>query len=134
MNAPTPSDPREDMRRIVEQRGLCGLANDTKWNGFVNAMRARPEWRPSYRCKFVHGRVGDWDVEWFAHFPIPIAIEWLDIVFRFEITQGQGPPRVVDHCEWMEAMVRDARFEYVKGDHMLRIFGYSPKDMALFDD
>jgi hypothetical protein len=42
---------RDRLRRIIERSGLCGLANDTKWDEFITAMRSRTEWRPSYRYK-----------------------------------------------------------------------------------
>ena len=51
-------DERDKLRRVVAQRGLCGLANDTKWDEFIGAMRARTEWRPSSPCSRIGLR---WD-------------------------------------------------------------------------
>lgn len=133
MKPPPPLTQQEEgrayLRKFIAERNLCGLANDTRWGRFLDAMRARKDWRPSYRAKLVNGHLADWDVEWFAHVPEPLGIEWMDIVFRFE-QSGQA----VDHGDWIEAMVKDAGLEYLKGNTMIRIFGYSPKDMGLFDE
>jgi hypothetical protein len=121
---------------VIEDRGLCGLANDTKWDQFVTGMRERAGWRPSYRYKCVDGPVSAWDVEWFYHLPFPlISVEWLDICFLRE-TQNNGLPvktTVTDHSPWIEALLKKARLEYLKGKETIRIFGYSPKDVCFFE-
>src|SRR5438034_10859559 len=62
-------DERPKLQRIIAERGLCGLANDTKWDEFISGMRARESWRPSYRYKCIDGPPSSWDVEWFYHLP-----------------------------------------------------------------
>jgi hypothetical protein len=75
----SPED-REKLRRIVAERGLCGLANDTKWDEFVGAIRARVGWQPSYSYNCIDRSPSGWDVEWFYHLPFPLlSVEWLDI-------------------------------------------------------
>ena len=122
------------MQRIVAERGLAGLASDTKWDEFIDAMRAR-SWRPSYRSKCVNGFVSGWDVEWFCHLPFPfISVEWFDVAFL----QEEKPHRLVaskitDHSPWIEDIVRKAGLDFRKGAEMIRIFGYAPRSLDLFD-
>jgi hypothetical protein len=125
---------REKIKRIVAARGLCGLANDTKWDEFIGAMRTRP-WRPSYRFKCVDGPISGWDVEWFYHLPFPfISVEWFDVSFlQKEQTHRFTAPAVTDHSGWIEEILRKAGLVYAKGHCTIRIFGYSPKSMEAFD-
>jgi len=130
------SDEREKLRRIVAERGLCGLANDTKWDKFISVMRERNEWRPLYRFKCIDGPPSKWDAEWFYHLPFPLlSIEWLDVDFLQKTREHRLPPRihVTDHSIWIEELVRRIGFEFQKGTTMIRIFGYSPKNLDLFD-
>ena len=129
-------DVRRKLQRVIAERGLCGLANDTKWDEFISAMRAREWWRPSYRCKCIDGPPSSWDVEWFYHLPFPlISVEWLDVFFLQKTREHRLPPRVhvTDHSRWLEELLRQVGLEYQKGSTMIRIFGYSPKSLDLFD-
>ncbi len=127
---------RDAIRGVIERRNLCGLANDTKWDELIDAMRRREEWTPSYRFKCVHGPPMRWDVEWFYHLPFPfIGVEWFDICFIQEIVEHLLlPVHVIDHSPWIEDLVRRIGFDYAKGNSTIRIFGYSPRDMTLFDE
>jgi hypothetical protein len=129
-------DEREQLRRVVSQRGLCGLANDTKWDQFITAMRARSNWRPRYRYKCIDGPPSHWDAEWFYHLPFPLlSVEWLDVFCLQEIRTPRLPSRVdvIDHAGWIEELVRGVGLDYRKGEKMIRIFGYSPRRSELFD-
>jgi|ERR1043165_8102081 hypothetical protein len=128
---------RDKVRLVIEQRNLCGLANDTKWDEFLNAMRARDTWRPSYRHKCVDGIPSPWDVEWFYHLPFPlVSVEWIDISFVQEIKVSRLPARVelIDHSGWIEELLKQIGLDFRKGAKMIRIFGYSPRGIELFDD
>jgi hypothetical protein len=121
---------RAKIRRVIAERGLAGLANDTKWDAFIDAVRAREGWRPSYRYKCVDGPPSSWDVEWFYHLPFPlISVEWLDIAYR-----GGSAAAPVDHSAWIEQALRNAGLDYRKGKTMFRVYGYSPRSDDLFDD
>lgn len=131
------ADEREKLRRAVSEHGLCGLANDTKWDEFITAMRDRTDWRPSYRYKCIDGPPSRWDVEWFYHLPFPLlSVEWLDVFYLQEVRVHRLPPRVdfIDHSDWIEELVREVGLDYRKGEKMIRIFGYSPRNSDLFDD
>src|SRR5579864_5625627 len=81
-------------RRIVKERGLCGLANNTKWDELITSMRSRKDWKPKFRCKRLDCPPFDWDGEWFYHLPFPLmSSEWLDLGFWEE--QKQSP--AIDH-------------------------------------
>jgi hypothetical protein len=127
---------REKLRRVVERRGLCGLANNTKWDEFVSGMRARQDWRPSYRFKCIDGPASGWDVEWFYHLPFPLmSVEWMDVAYVQETLERRLPARIhrTDHSPWLEELLRRTGLEYQKGSTMIRIFGYSPRSNDLFD-
>ena len=88
-------DERAKLKRVIEERGLCGLANDTKWDEFISGMRARQDWRPSYRYKCIDGPPSSWDVEWFYHLPFPlVSVEWLDVGFLQETREHRLPPQI----------------------------------------
>jgi len=127
---------RQKVQRVVAKRGLCGLANDTKWDEFISCMRSHEEWRPRYRFKCVDGRPSSWDAEWFYHLPFPfISVEWFDVGFLQETRERRLPPRthVTNHSSWIEELLRRVGLEFQKGSMMIRIFGYSPKSLELFD-
>jgi hypothetical protein len=134
-SAHSPED-RAKLKRLIANRGLCGLANDTKWDEFISAMRARAGWRPSYRYKCIDGPPSQWDTEWFYHLPFPmLSVEWLDVAFRQETEEHRLPLRVsvTDHSVQLEELLRCVGLDYQKGATMIRIFGYSPKNVEMFD-
>jgi hypothetical protein len=127
---------RDKLRRIIESSGLCGLANDTKWDEFITAIRSRTDWRPSYRYKCIDGPPSSWDVDWFYHLPFPMmSVEWLDIAHLQEVREHRLPPRtqVIAHSGWIIELLRTAGLDYRLGASMIRVFGYSPRDFELFD-
>ncbi len=127
---------RDKLRRVVAERGLCGLANDTKWDEFIGAIRARADWRPSYRYKCIDGPPSGWDVEWFYHLPFPLlSVEWLDIAHLQEFREHGLPPRVriTDHSEWLVPLLQHVGLDFRVGASMIRVFGYSPRSLEQFD-
>jgi hypothetical protein len=137
-NAKSAADPyeRAQVQRIISQRGLGGLANDTKWNELISAMRSRKDWCPGYRFKCIDGPPSRWDVEWFYHLPFPfIAVEWLDIGRLQEITEHRLPPRkhIIDHATWIEPLLLKIGLDYRMGAELVRVFGYYPRNLDLFD-
>ncbi len=134
-SARSPED-REKLRRLVAQRGLGGLANDTKWDEFITAIRAHSEWRPSYRYKCIDGPPSGWDVEWFYHLPFPLmSVEWLDLGHLQEVWEHRLPPRItnIDHSTWLVPLLQRIGLDHKVGAKMIRIFGYSPRSWELFD-
>lgn len=130
-------DEREKLRRIAVQRRLCGLANDTKWDELIEAVRARTDWRPSYRCKCIDGPPSGWDVEWFYHLPFPmLSVEWLDVYIIQEVPLHRLPARmdVIDHSVWIEELLERIGLDHCKGTKMIRVYGYSPRGTELFDE
>jgi hypothetical protein len=123
------------VKTIVERRGLCGLANNTKWDEFFGAMRA-DDWTPLFRCKHVDAPPSTWHSDWWNIPAISASIEWLDLRYTEEIRDNRLPPniKVVDHSPHFEELLRKIGLEYMKAKQMIRIFGYSPKDLSLFDE
>ena len=129
-------DERAKVQRVIAERRLCGLANNTKWNELISAMRERTEWTPRYRFQCVDGPPSSWDGEWFYHLPFPmLSVEWLDMTFLMETVECRLPPRIhiTDHSPWIERLLQKIGFEYKKGASTIRVFGYSPKNLHLFD-
>ena len=139
-SARTPGE-REKVKRTIERRGLGGLANDTKWDEFISGMRTIFDmdahgWRPSYRFKCVDGVPSGWDVEWSYHLPFPmISVEWFDIAFQQEIRDKRLPPNIeiIDHAPRIAELLRGIGLEFETGATMIRIFGYAPKSLELFE-
>lgn len=128
---------RDEIKRIIAERSLSGLANDTKWDELITAMRHLSGWRPSYRVKCVDGEPSQWDKDWFYHLPFPlISVEWLDLQFLEEVRTHQLPTQVelIDHSNWIEQLLKTIGLDYCKGKQQIRIFGYFPRDMFVFDD
>ncbi len=63
-----------------------------------------------------------------------ISVEWLDVAYLREVRE-QSPSRVhtIDCSPWIEELLRRIGLEYQNGSKMIRIFGYSPKNMDLFE-
>ena len=127
-------DERRKIQRVIAERGLCGLANDTKWDEFIAGMRNQQDWCPRFRFKCVDGRPSSWDCEWCYHLPFPfISVEWFDIGFLQVRHQLPHRDRVLDHSPWIEEFLRRIGLDYQKGSTMIRTFGYSPKSLELLD-
>lgn len=125
---------RRKIRRAVAARNLARAANDTKWNELIDHFRRQPGWRPSYRTRWVNGRVSVWDVEWCYHLPFPfVGVEWFDIGLWEEIAPKNGLEvrTTVDHTAAIADVVRRIGFEFEVRADVLRIWGYLPKS---YDD
>ena len=126
---------RRQVKATVERRNLCGLANDTKWEEFFTAIRAY-DWIPALRCKCVDARPSTWDFDWWHVPAVSASIEWWDVRYIQEIRDNRLPPNItiVDHSPQLEEILRKIGLEYIRGKQLIRIFGYSPKDLSLFDE
>ena len=124
---------RDRIRRIVRERQLVGLANDTKWTELLTRMRQHDGGRPPFRCKCIDSsQVTRWDSEWIYHPPMPLlVIEWLDVrLVRVERVGRLVPDRVVERFPWVvPALVRIGFDMEVRSD-VVRIFGYAPRDLT----
>ena len=65
-----------------------------------------------------------------------LSIEWLDIYYIQEVIVHRLPVHInlVDHSSWIEELVKGVGLDYDKGEKMIRIFGYSPRNRVLFDE
>jgi len=116
------------LRALVARLNLTGLANDTKWNEFLSAMRSKTVWVPPFRYRCIGSDfVSSWDVEWWYHVPLPmISVAWLEL--RHSEPDGRLPPGQVDHSQELAGLLDRIGLDYIIGDHAIRIFGYSPRD------
>jgi hypothetical protein len=91
----TKRDERQKLRRVIERRGLCGLADNAKWDEFVESIRSREGWRPKFRDKCIDGPPSQWNYEWCYHLPfLLMPVEWLDVAFLQETREHPLPPKV----------------------------------------
>ena len=120
--------------RVVEQRQLVGAANNVKWNKLLTSMREREVWSPSYRYKWVEGYTSNWATDWCFHLPYPfVGVEWFDIGLHQNIRIGRlVDDKIVDHSDWITALLKEIRFEYEQAGDVARIWGYLPKSYEDF--
>lgn len=115
----------DKIRKVIMSKNLGGLANNTKWNDLITAVRSRDDWRPSYRIKSVDGHISRWETEWFYHLPFPfLGVEWFDISL-------ESPPGI--DTQWVLILVERIGFEHEVKNSILRIWGYAPKSYEEFD-
>jgi hypothetical protein len=115
------------IKKVIQRKNLGGLANTTKWNELISAVRAKNIVKPSYRAKTVEGHISGWDVEWFYHLPFPfVGVEWFDISLSTDVNGG------LESEKWIERLVKSIGFEFEVGVDVLRIWGYGPKDYDEF--
>ena len=109
---------------ILHSGKLTGLANNTKWNELITAIRNWDNWRPSYRTKCINGFVSGWDAEWFYHLPFPFKYTlWFDIGCH-QADSG----KIIDRSEAITKLVSSIGFDHELREDVLRIFGYAPRD------
>jgi hypothetical protein len=127
------------LRKIVKEKGLTGLANDTKWNALLQIMRIKDQtgWTPSFRFRSIDsGYISSWDGEWWHHLPFPfISVLWFDLTYNEEIYVARLlPSKVVDHSIEVAETLEKIGFDFVKGSASFRIFGYAPRDYSDFKE
>jgi GGDEF domain-containing protein len=118
------------LRRLVVRLNLTGLANDTKWEELLTAMRSKAVWVPKFRYRCIDSDfVSSWDGEWLHHVPMPmISVAWMDLR-HFEFDRHL-PPRLIYHSVELCELLDRIGLDYTVGDHAIRIFGYAPRDMT----
>ena len=118
----------EKIRSLVTQQPLVGLANDTKWNELLLAMRRRTGWTPAFRFKRIDsGYVSRWDREWLHHVPMPfISVLWFEI--EHSDFDHRLPRRRIDYTQEIATLLEDIGLDYEVRSEAIRIFGYAPRD------
>ncbi|MCF7785729.1 MAG: hypothetical protein K9N47_06380 [Prosthecobacter sp.] len=116
------------LRAMAARLNLSGLANDTKWNELLTAMRSGSVWVPFFRYRCIDSDfVSSWDAEWWYHVPMPmISVAWMEL--RHSEYDRRFPGHRVDHSQELCELLDRIGFDYAIGDHSIRIFGYSPRD------
>ncbi len=116
------------LRALAARLHLTGLANDTKWNELLTAMRSKAVWVPRFRYRCIGSdTISSWDAEWWYHVPMPmISVAWLEL--QHSESDHRLPPGRVDHTQELCALLDQIGFDYAIGEHSIRIFGYSPRD------
>jgi len=138
---------KDELRKIVERRGLVGVANNSKWNELItfmdyleevtpqNKYRHKWKWKPPFRYKWISGYISDWGREWYETLPRPfVGVEWFDI-WTIE-TQGRGALlslRVIDHSSWIIKELESIGLDYEKIGNIIRVWGYYPKSYEALD-
>jgi hypothetical protein len=141
LHKPNPEAERVKLRRLAGDLGLGGLASDTKWIELINASRTSSWTGPWYRCKCIDNNyISHWDSEWEA-MPYPFsAIEWIDIFCKEVITWDPVTRKTVaanqikDHSTEVATILARIGLEFVRGENMIRVFAYAPRNMESFDE
>ena len=120
---------KDKIYNIIQERQLCSIANNTKWNKLINTIREWEDWQPSYRFKTVCNYISGWDSEWYYHLPFPfISVEWFDIGLYEKVYIGQIiKKRVIDHTKEIIDLLDSIKLEYEVYDDIVRVWGYLPK-------
>jgi hypothetical protein len=136
LHKPNPDAERVKLRRLAGELGLGGLASDTKWIELIDACRALSWYGPRYRYKCIDGNyVSEWDCEWEA-MPYPFsAIKWIDIFCKEDITPNPAASKqVYDHSVEIEKLLSRIGLDFVRGENMIRVFAYAPRNTEGFDE
>ena len=123
------NDDKDKIYRAIEERQLCGIANNTKWNKLIDTIRLWEDWRPSYRYKTVNNYISHWDVEWYHHLPFPfLCVEWFDIGLHEEVYIGQlVKNKIIDHTKEITDLLTQCKLQYEVHNDIVRVWGYLPK-------
>ncbi len=126
---PGSDEERNKIREILAQKGLVGVANDTKWSELIPVMKNKKGWQPQYRTKWIPaGFIGWWNAIW-SHFPFSyMGVEWIDI-WTIE-TQHVGmllPPKKIDHSAWILENLKAIGLDYEQRGPIIRVWGYHPR-------
>jgi len=116
------------LRGLVARLNLTGLANDTKWNELLTAMRSGSVQAPCFRYRCIGSDfVSSWDAEWWHHVPMPMmSVAWMEL--RHSAPDRRLPAQQADHTQALCDLLDRIGFDYAIGEHSIRIFGYSPRD------
>lgn len=136
------SDLKERVRKIIQQRNLCGYMNDTKWNELRTAMMNDMPFPPPYILKFLFEEeaVGDKsfyeDVyylgDWYSGFAIEehyfngaFAVEWIKVRPRYLKHRGHLiEPEVIDAEDKFVEILKRHSIYYEENDGVYCIYGY----------
>ena len=129
-------DDKKRIRRVINQRGLTGAANDAKWGRLIDTMRQRNGWVPRYRCKCFDGPMSRWDAEWWYHLPLPMmSVEWLDINSLQDRFPGNAlKHETIDYSSWILQLLAEVGFCCDVVRHIVRLHGYLSKSFEGLDD
>lgn len=120
----------EQVRKIIKEKNLVGLSNNTKWNELISLIRNN-KWFVSHRSKWVSGFISDWENDWYYRLPFPfIGVEWMDLEFiKHDFITHGGSTKEVAVCFKIEILsaLRDINFEFQASNDFVRIWGYGPK-------
>ena len=130
-------DVAAQVRRVVQQRGLTSLMNDTRWRALCTAIAEKLPFPPPYQAKLVlsekaHPEVfeaapsywGDWART--PEAPMGIFIEWLKVAPRVSVHMGQlVAPRIDDCTAPLRDTLKGLRIPFREEDGFFIIYGHA---------
>lgn len=130
--------PRERVRRIVSEKNLFSVMNDTKWRELQNSVRELP-FPPPFSLKnvcvdekAVHkfnedvSYWGDWSDESFFWGDF-FAIEWIKVRPRYKKHQGQLiADKIIDETKQFVEILTKYNIPYEEDNGAFIIYGYKP--------
>lgn len=129
---------REKVRKVVEERGLCSIMNDTKWLKLQSSIVKLP-FAPPYVEKLVLEDktfneiqisdaprwLGDWDSFYNEGMCLFFAIEYIKVRPRYSEYTGQlVAPKIFDETEEFEKLLKELHIPYEEDKGTFIIYGY----------
>lgn len=129
---------KEETKKIIEQRGLGGFMNDTKWLRLQKAIKQQP-FPPAYyeklltEPKFLYGKIdednvrfyGDWSPFYNEGMPLFFNIEYLIVVPRYtEHVSYLVKGKTNDISQEFETLLIENNIPFEKQSKKYFIYGY----------
>jgi hypothetical protein len=129
---------KEQVERIVHQKGLASIMNDTKWLELQESVKKLP-FPPPYIQKLVLDEtdykklilsdapqyLGDWTPFYNEGLPLFFEIEWMKIRPRYARYRGRlVKPEILDESEQFEQILKECFIPYEEDSGTFTIFGY----------
>lgn len=113
--------------RIIQQRQLTSVMNQTKWRQLVQELSLSEQYNPQVRYKTIQSPqlYGFSHVWWDELLQISASIEWLDINPLKSEYQGRLlPSKITDYSAETETAIRRAKVPFTREENCFRIWGY----------
>lgn len=137
-------DLRRKVQKVVAQKQLCSIMNNTKWEKLQRAVLNTLPFAPPFQAKYVlddslypqtfendECYLGDW-IEGLSPFYL---VEWIRVRPRYLKPKGiLVPPERIDITKEFLEILRNLRIPYKKENNTFYIYGYVHNTESLIMD
>ena len=116
--------------KIIEQRQLSPVMNDTKWLELQTAILSIPEFEPAYNIQLLTPTyLGSWEFIYENYeYSLPpfFKIEWIAIQPLYAVRRGRlVEPEIIDKSSMLLDILHKFHIPFEKADeHTFVIYGY----------